>query len=227
MCGRYASFLPAQAIARIFGTANPLPNLEMTWNMAPTRDAPVVRLGRDNRRHLEALKWGLVPYFTKDLKKARKPINARSETIATSGMFREAFARRRCLVPAPVYYEWRDDPDGKTPFAVARSDGEPVVFGGIWEEWRSPEGEKLQTFATITTEANAVLAPIQDRMPVVVEPADWPVWLGEAEGDPIALLRAAPVDALRVWQISEAVGNVRNDGPDLIRPVAQTEPTLL
>ena len=227
MCGRYASFLPAEALAQMFGTANPLPNLEMTWNMAPTRDAPVVRLARDNLRHLDALKWGLIPYFTKDLKKARKPINARSETIATSGLFREAFAKRRCLVPAPIYYEWRDDPDGKTPFAVARSDGEPVVFGGIWEEWRSPEGEKLQTFATITTEANAVLAPIQDRMPVVVEPADWPVWLGAAEGDPIALLRAAPVDALRVWQISEAVGNVRNDGPDLIRPVAQTEPTLL
>ena len=122
-------------------TVNPLPNLEPTWNMAPTRDAPVVRLSRDGERHLDALKWGLVPYFTKDLKKARKPINARSETIAKSGMFKEAFAKRRCLVPAPVYYEWRDDPEGKTPFAVARVDGDPVAFGGIWEAWKSPEGE--------------------------------------------------------------------------------------
>jgi hypothetical protein len=122
MCGRYASFLPAEALARLFGTVNPLPNLEPTWNMAPTRDAPIVRLSKEGERHLDALKWGLVPYFTKDLKKARKPINARSETIATSGMFREAFAKRRCLVPAPVYYEWRDDPEGKTPFAVARVD---------------------------------------------------------------------------------------------------------
>jgi putative SOS response-associated peptidase YedK len=142
-------------------------------------------------------------------------------------MFREAFAPRRCLVPASAYYEWRDDPDGKTPFAVARVDGEPVAFGGVWEEWRSPEGEKLQTFATITTEANELLAPIQDRMPVIIERVDWPVWLGEAEGDPIALLRAAPVDALRVWQIGKDVGNVRNDGPDLIRPVTQMEQTLL
>lgn len=117
MCGRYASFLPAEALARTFGTVNPLPNFERTWNMAPTRDAPVIRLARDGQRYLDALKWGLVPYFTKDLKKARKPINARSETVATSGMFREAFAKRRCLVPAPIYYEWRDDPDGKTPFA--------------------------------------------------------------------------------------------------------------
>ena len=143
MCGRYASFLPAEFIARLFATVNPLPNLAPTWNMAPTMDAPVVRL-IDGNRHLDALKWGLVPYFTKDLKKARKPINARSETIATSGMFREAFAKRRCLVPAAAYYEWLDGPNGKVPFAVARLDGEPVAFGGIWEGWRSPEGENLQ-----------------------------------------------------------------------------------
>jgi putative SOS response-associated peptidase YedK len=176
MCGRYASFLPAEALARIFGTVNPPPNLEQTWNMAPTRDAPVVRLSREGERRLDALKWGLVPYFTKNLKTARKPINARSETIAKSGMFKEAFARRRCLVPAPIYYEWRDDPDGKAPIAIARVDGEPVAFGGIWEKWRSPEGEVLQTFATITVDANELLAPIQDRMPVIIERADGLAW---------------------------------------------------
>ena len=227
MCGRYASFLPAEALARIFGTVNPLPNLETTWNMAPTRDAPVVRLSKDGERRLDAMKWGLVPYFTKDLKKARKPINARSETVATSGMFREAFTKRRCLVPAPIYYEWRDDPGGgKTPFAVARVDDEPVSFGGIWEAWKSPEGERLQTFATITTDANSLLAPIQDRMPVIIEMADWPVWLGEADGDPMALLRPAPDDALRVWPVDKKVGNVRNDGPDLIEPLTAAEATL-
>jgi putative SOS response-associated peptidase YedK len=178
-------------------------------------------------RHLDALKWGLVPYFTKDLKQARKPINARSETITKSGMFKEAFVRRRCLVPAPVYYEWRDDPHGKMPFAVARVDGDPVAFGGIWEVWRAPEGERLQTFATITTDANDLLAPIQDRMPVIIEQADWPVWLGEAEGDPAALLRPAPNEVLRVWQVDRKVGNVRNDGPDLIKTIAELTLTLL
>jgi putative SOS response-associated peptidase YedK len=227
MCGRYASFLPAEALARLFGTVNPLPNLERTWNMAPTRDAPVVRLSREGERHLDALKWGLIPYFTKDLKKARKPINARSETIAKSGMFKEAFAKRRCLVPAPVYYEWRDDPEGKTPFAVARVDGDPVAFAGIWEAWKSPEGERVQTFATITTDANNLLAGIQDRMPVIVERADWPLWLGETEGDPGALLRAAPDDALRFWAVDKKVGNVRNDGPELIEPVVPAEAPLL
>jgi putative SOS response-associated peptidase YedK len=130
-------------------------------------------------------------------------------------------------VPAPVNYEWRADPGGKTPFAVARADGDPVAFGGIWEAWRSPEGERLQTFATITTNANELLAPIQDRMPVIIEKADWPVWLGEAEADPAALLRPARSDVLRVWQVDKKVGNLRNDGPDLINPIAKLEPTLL
>jgi putative SOS response-associated peptidase YedK len=227
MCGRYASFLPAQALARIFGTVNPLPEIERTWNMAPTRDAPVVRLSMDGERHLDALRWGLIPYFTKDIRKARKPINARDDNVAKSGMFREAFTKRRCLVPAPIYYEWRDDPDGKTPFAVARVDGDPVVFGGIWEGWKSPDGELLQTFATITTDANRQLAAIQDRMPVIIARKDWPIWLGESDGDPNTLLRPAPADVLRVWPVGKAVGNVRNDGPQLIEPTTLAEPTLL
>src|SRR4249920_3442407 len=162
MCGRYASYLAPEFLSRIFGTVNPPPNFQQTWNLSPSRDAPVVRV-QGGQRHLDALKWGLVPYFTKDLKKARKPINSRSETIATAGMFREAFARRRCLVPAAVYYEWRDDPEGKVPFAVARVDGDPVAFAGIWEQWHTPERDTLRTFATITTEANSLLSPIQDR----------------------------------------------------------------
>ncbi len=175
----------------------------------------------------------MVPYFTKDLKKARKPINARSETVATSGMFKAAFAKRRCLVPAPVYYEWRDNPEGKVPFAVARVDGDPVVFAGIWEDWQSLEGGVLHTFSTITTDANRQLAAIQDRMPVILEKADWPLWLGEVEGDVPALLRTLTEDVLRFWPIDKRVGNVRCDGPELLEPLeapeeaASAEPNLL
>jgi putative SOS response-associated peptidase YedK len=203
-------FPAAEVLARIFGTVNPLLNLERTWNMAPTRDAPVVRLSREG--------------FHEGPQEGAQTDQCQigdHRTIAKSSMFKEAFARRRCLVPAPVYYEWRDDPDGKTPFAVARVDGDPVAFGGIWEAWRSPEGERLQTFATITAVANELLASIQDRMPVIIEKTDWPVWLGEAEGDPAALLRPAPNDVLRFWQVDKKVGNVRNDGPDLIKPIAE------
>jgi putative SOS response-associated peptidase YedK len=227
MCGRYGSFLPAEFLARLFATVNPPPNLAPTWNMAPTKDAPVVRLSKDGQRHLDAVKWGLVPYFMKDLKKARKPINARSETVATSGMFREAFAKRRCLVPAAAYYEWLDGPNGKIPFAVARIDGDPVAFGGIWEAWKSPEDEWLTTFSTITTEANNQLSVIQDRMPVIIEKENWPLWLGEADGDPMSLLRAAPEDVLRVWPVDMKVGNVRNDGPELLEPRQLDDAPLL
>lgn len=229
MCGRYASFLPAEALARIFGTTGPLPNLEPTWNMAPTKDAPIVRFDRDTgERRLEVAKWGLVPFYTKDLAKARKPINARCETVARSPLFKEAFARRRCLVPAAAYYEWRHDPSGKTPFAIARCDGEPVALGGMWEEWRS-NGETLRTFATLTTDANPPLSLIQERMPVIIEKADWKVWLGEENADVTALLRPVPVDQLLIWPVARLVNNVKNDGPELLEPhsLLVEEPVLV
>ena len=160
MCGRYASFLPAEALARIFGTVNPLPNLEPTWNMAPTRDAPVVRLSKDGQRHLDALKWGLVPYFTKDLKKARKPINARSETTSPS----PACSGRRSPSAAALSRRRSTTSGATIPMARRRSPwrgsmANPSPSAGIWETWKSPEGETLQTFATITTDANELLAP--------------------------------------------------------------------
>ena len=196
--------------------------------MAPTQDALVVRQDADShKRQLDVMKWGLVPAFTKDLKTARKPINARAETVASSGMFKAAFARRRCLVPAAAYYEWRDDPEGKVPFAVARLDGDPVAFGGIWEAWTSPDGETLRTFATMTTDANRQLSTIQLRMPVIIERADWPVWLGEADGDIEALPRPTAEKVLRVWPVDKKVGNVRNDGPELLEPHPAESPALL
>jgi len=225
MCGRYASFLPPDFIARLFGTTNPLPNLRPTWNMAPSMGAPVVRRHPESgERHLDALTWGLVPSFTKDLKAARKPINARAETVASSGMFRMALARRRCLVPASAFYEWRSTPGGKVPHAIARVDDEMLAFAGIWEGWHAPEGDVLRSFAIITTQANAQMSALHTRMPVILEPADWPLWLGEAEGDPPALLRPAPEGILRIWPVGRRVGNVRNDGPDLLRPDAAPQP---
>jgi putative SOS response-associated peptidase YedK len=221
MCGRYASFLPPELIARLFGTTNPLPNLKPTWNMAPRMDAPVVRLHPQTReRHLDLLTWGFVPAFTKSLKEARRPINARAETVASTGMFRAAFAKRRCLVPAAAFYEWRADPGGKTPFAVARADGDPMAFAGLWEGWRSPEGDILRSFVILTTAANAQLSVLHSRMPVVLERADWAAWLGEAEGDPAALLRASAEGVLRLWAVDRRVGNVRNDGPELLQAAA-------
>jgi putative SOS response-associated peptidase YedK len=221
MCGRYASFLPPELIARLFGTRNPLPNLQPTWNMAPTMAAPVVRRHPESgERHLDALTWGFVPAFTKVLKEARRPVNARSETVVSSGMFRNAFARRRCIVPAAAFYEWQATPSGKIPHAIARADGDPMAFAGIWEGWRAPDGGILRSFAILTTTANAQMAVLHERMPVILEAADWPAWLAEAPGDPATLLRPSPEGVLRFWPVDKRVGNVRNDGPELLEPLA-------
>ena len=222
MCGRYASFLPPDLIARLFGTKNPLPNLRPTWNMAPTMTAPVIRRHPDSGdRHLDALTWGFVPAFTKSLKEARRPVNARSETVATSGMFRTAFARRRCIVPAAAFYEWQAAPSGKIPHAIAREDGDPLAFAGIWEGWRSPDGDILRSFAILTTTANAQMSVLHERMPVILAPSDWSAWLDEEPAEPATMLHPAAEGILRIWRVDKRVGNVRNDGPQLLEPAKE------
>jgi putative SOS response-associated peptidase YedK len=171
-------------------------------------------------RHLDLLTWGLVPHWTKDLRAARRPINARAETVATSPMFRDAFARRRALIPAQAFYEWQRTENGsKQPYAIARRDSETLAFAGVWEGWRSPEGEVLRSFAIIVTAANATMAPIHDRMPVIVEPPDWPLWLGETEGEAASLLHPAAEDTLRVWPVSTRVNRPASDDADLLAPL--------
>ena len=190
MCGRYAAFKSVDEIRRIFATTNAPPNLDPTWNMAPTRLAPVVRLDpQSHERNLSLLHWGLVPHWAKDKKAVRQPINARSETAATSPMFRDALARRRAIVP--------------------------IAAAGLWEGWRGADGEILRTFTIMTTAANPALRHLHERMPVVLEPADWPVWLGEAEGDFATLLRPSAAE-FRVWRVGMSVNNVRNDWPGLL-----------
>ena len=220
MCGRYAQYLPPEAIVRLFRALNATPNHAASWNVAPTQDALVIRRHPDTgERHADLLTWGLVPHFTKDLKAARRPINARAETVATSSMFRSAFASRRCLVPADAFYEWQARVGVKQPYAVARVDGQPMAFAGLWEGWRSPDGQVLRTFAIITTDANATMARIHERMPVVLEPADWPLWLGEVEGEPAALLRPTAEGILHIWPVSRAVNTPRNNGPELLTAI--------
>lgn len=217
MCGRFASTLPMEQIARMFGIRGPLPNLAPNWNVAPTQRAAVVRRRPETgERTLDLLTWGLVPHFTKDLKACIRPINARAETLASSGMFRGALATRRCLVPADAFYEWRALTGGKQPYAIARTDEEPIAFAGLWEGWRSPDGEVLRTFTIVTTYANAEMSKLHNRMPVILEPGAWPVWLGEEQGAPADLLRPAADGTMRLWCVSRAVNSDPNNGPDLL-----------
>lgn len=223
MCGRYASFLPADAVAEMFravGGDGGIPEAAPSWNVSPSQKALVVRRHpQTGARHVDRLEWGLLPYFTKDPKTARRPINARAETVASSGMFRGAFARRRCLVVANVFYEWQAQDRGpKIPFAIGRSDGRPMAIGGIWESFVWPDDREItRSFAIITTPANAEMQLIHPRMPLIIEEAGWPLWLGEVEGDPTTLLRPAPDGTLKYWPVGTAVNSPRNNGPDLLQ----------
>lgn len=224
MCGRYAAYRSLDEIRRLFGTVNPVPEFAATWNMAPSRAAPVVRLHPPSvTRHLDLLRWGLVPHWVRDPASARRPINARAETAATTPMFRDALARRRCIVPVDAFYEWQAAGEARLPHAVARTDGAPMALAGLWEGWRGADGAVLRSFAVLTTAASPQLRPLHDRMPVVLEPADWPLWLGETDpagrdGDAIAALLRPSAASFRVWPVSTQVNNVRHDGAHLLDP---------
>lgn len=193
-----------------------MPNLAPSWNVAPTNDAMVIRRHPETgKRRLDLLRWGLIPGWTKELKAARKPINARSETAGTSGMFKGALATRRCLVPADAFYEWRTMPDGRQPYSIARRDGAPVTFARIWEGWRDPAGDVMRTFAILTTAANTTMRQMHERMPVILEPDNWTAWLDDARLA-VNLMRPADDGVLHLWPVSRAVNSVRNNGTDLL-----------
>jgi putative SOS response-associated peptidase YedK len=171
-------------------------------------------------RHLDLLKWGLLPYWTKEPIKAKRPINARAETVATSGMFRRAFEARRCIVPADVFYESQAVDGGKQPYAIARQMDQPMAFAGLWEGFRCADGTVTRTFAIVTTDANPDVAALHDWMPVILEPVDWLAWVGEVEADPAALLHSSEEGTLRTWPVSKRVNAPRNNDAALLEPIA-------
>ncbi len=224
MCGRYVLHRPVDELRAIFAAMSEMPNFAPNWNVAPSQQAPVLRVAPSRERRFDLLQWGLVPHFTTDLAAARRPINARSETAASSGLFRDALARRRCLVPADAFYEWAGEGKSKQAYAAQRADGAPMALAGLWEGWRDADGHALRSFTILTTQACAALAHLHHRMAVVLEPADWSVWLGEVTGDPLALLRPSEA-AFSVWKVAARVGNVRNNDAELLMPVSETPPS--
>ncbi|HEX3537096.1 MAG TPA: SOS response-associated peptidase [Stellaceae bacterium] len=224
MCGRFVQKTPLGEIQVLFDTANAVPNAPPRYNAAPTDNLAVVRFNPQTRqRSLDLLRWGLVPLWAKDPSFGPKCINARSETVASNNIYRDAFERRRCLVPADAFYEWRKVTDGKpVPYAVMPRDG-IFAFAGLWERWKNPaDGSILRSFTIVTGPANALCRPIHDRMPVILPPEAWPVWLGEEEVPPqelLALLLGCPEELIRVYPVGPSVGNVRNDEPSLLDPV--------
>jgi putative SOS response-associated peptidase YedK len=222
--------------------------LTADYNIAPTTFQPVIRLSRDtgdgDEREMVLLRWGLVPYFATSLKefKGLTTFNARAESVATSATWSEPFKRRRCLIPADGFYEWAvkggearfgagpkrpakpQAKGAKQPFAITLTNGEPLAFAGLWDAWKEPKKSPqevdrwLQSFAIVTTEANEVMAPIHERMPVILHPREWEEWLDrdESRPPPVHLLRPYEPEAMKAEQCNPAVGNVRNNGPEML-----------
>ena len=236
MCGRYAAAKDPAALVEEFEAAAPEESLPADFNVAPTKRVyVVVDRERDGRqRSLEIARWGLVPSWAKDASIGSRLVNARVETLAEKPAFRRAFAKRRCLVPADGFYEWHPtDRIGragrplKQPYYIHRADGRSLAMAGLYEWWRDPavpEGDPaawLLSCTIITTEATDEIGRIHDRMPMIVASRDWDAWLDPAVPAGHVLVPATAGE-LVAYPVSTAVNNVRNNGPDLVAPVAES-----
>ena len=225
MCGRYVLRSTPQRIREAFGIEGPDTAHSEEWrpryNIAPSQVAPVVRLV-ESERHLDLLRWGLIPSWAKDSSIATKLINARSETAATKPAFRKAFRSHRCVVPADGFYEWQQLASGKQPHFIHRKDGELMALAGLWEHWAPPgTSESVQTFTILTTAANRWMQRLHDRMPVVLKGDELARWLdpGAQAAELQQLLKPLGEGELDAYPVSKSVGNVRNDGEELLRPL--------
>lgn len=219
MCGRYYRRSDKQRIADAFNLGK-LPDdfvLPPDFNVAPSTVQPVVRVNKETgERELEMMRWGLVPYFAKSPAdfKGFSTINAKAESVTTAATWRRPFKKRRCLVPADGFYEWKKlTTKTKQPYGFAMKSGEPFAFAGLWDAWKGPDEEWLITYAIITTDANAVMEPVHNRMPVILKPSDYDRWLSrdDAEQPPIDLLRPYDADRMTAHPVDPRVGNARNN----------------
>jgi putative SOS response-associated peptidase YedK len=215
MCGRYALHTHPDIIALQFGVSE-APQMKPRFNIAPTQEAPVVRVrvGPEHKRELALLRWGLIPSWSKDASISARMIIARAETVAEKPSFRNAFRRRRCLVPTDGYYEWKVEAGRKQPYFLRLASGEPFAMAGLWEQWRSPEGKLIETYAIVTTVAAGTARQIHDRMPVILAQPEYEAWLCSAE--PEGLLRPWAGAAFSVRRVSSRVNSPRFDDPQCL-----------
>jgi len=225
MCGRYTVTASPEVLRALFAYAEQ-PNFPPRYNIAPTQPIPIVRLA-DGKRQFALVRWGLLPSWVKDPKTFTLLINARGESVIEKPAFRTAMKRRRCLIPADGFYEWQKAGERKRPFYVHAKSGAPLAFAGLWETWTGPNGEEVDTAAIVTTRANRTLSPIHGRMPVIVPPEAFDLWLNSNEVDATtaaALIGPAPDNLLEAYEISTAVNRTANDNAKLLEPVGTPTP---
>jgi putative SOS response-associated peptidase YedK len=228
MCGRYMLTSPVEALRQLF-MFEQRPNLMARYNIAPTQEVPVVRLtrdgGTDGGRELIMARWGLVPFWADDLSIGNRLINARCETVHSARAFREAYGRRRCLVPADGFFEWQKQGKARQPYLIRRKDGAPFAFAGLWERWRQPGATDdlvVRSCTIITCPANELVAPLHDRMPVILPPEAYARWLDPGT-DGRSLLRPCPPTWLESSPVNPRINSPKHDDPACIQPsVVQT-----
>ncbi|ABB73358.1 SOS response-associated peptidase [Nitrosospira multiformis] len=220
MCGRYGLNHPDPVLAEWY-RASFMPELKPRYNIAPTMEILAIR-DTDSGRMGSMMRWGLIPYWIKDVKKLPVLNNARAETVAEKPAFRQPFRQRRCLIPASGFFEWKTESRRKQPYFISSRDGAPFSFAGIYETWVTDTGEAKESCAIITTGCNALMQPIHDRMPVILPEDAWDTWL-----DPdlrrneilLSLLKPCDENRMQAWPVTQAVGKVVNQGEELFRPL--------
>jgi putative SOS response-associated peptidase YedK len=225
MCGRFTQERPASELAEIFGAEPLVDDPGGRYNVAPTDEAVVV-VQRDDRRAVTAYRWGLIPHWAVEAKVGSRMFNARAETLTSSPAFRDAFRRKRCVVPLDSFYEWKREGTIRQPYRVVRSDGRPLAVAGLWAGWRDPATDAVRrTFTIVTTTPNRALVDLHDRMPVILGDDAWERWLDPApadQGELIALLGPNDDVDLEIYAVVRAVNDVRRDGPELIERLSPT-----
>jgi putative SOS response-associated peptidase YedK len=227
MCGRYRLSRRKQLVEEYFDTADWQDDWSPRHNIAPTQPVPVIRQNpKEPIRQLSLMKWGLIPAWSKDTSGAAHMINARSETAATKPAFREALKSCRCLIPADGFYEWSRDGKTKQPFCFEVDDGELFAFAGLWDGWRDASGNWMKTCSILTTTPNAVTSAIHDRMPVILDPDNYDLWLDPGMTDPNVVSELPkPYDArlMQCFPVSTRINHVGNDDEECLRPVELAE----
>lgn len=225
MCGRYSSYYTWREIWEFSGGLQlvlPAEDPQPAYNLAPTQSGWVLVAEGEGRAHATQMRWGLIPAWARDAKIAYSTINARVETANSKPAFRSAWKSRRCLVPASGYYEWPGEGRQKQPYYIHATDAPVLMFGGLWERWSPKGGEPIETYSIVTMDAVGELARLHDRMPLMLPPELHRDWI-EGDGEQAtAIAQAAPLPSLSWHAVGKAVGNVRNQGPQLIEPIAET-----
>lgn len=228
MCGRYRLSRRKQIIAEHFDSASGEEDWSPRYNVAPTQPVPIIRQHpKEPRRELSLVRWGLIPWWAKDASGAARMINARSETAATLPAFRDALQSRRCIVPADGFYEWLRAGKTKQPYCFEVSDGELFAFAGLWERWKDAHGNVLKTCAILTTTPNSVTSAVHDRIPVILSPDAYDVWLDPGMSDVRAaseLLKPYDARLMRSYPVSARVNSVANDDAECAAPVEIIQP---